>query len=147
MSALGNPHRTKMPAHPKQLKICAWNANGRMLERKLELETLFMEHDIDASLLSETLLSEKKKFKLRDYTIYENNTNRGTAIAVKSTCDHHEYPIPNLEVLEATAIKVRVQGVELAVVSTYKSPSVKFNENDYNKIFNLSQAVNCSRGL
>jgi len=129
-----------MDQENKQLKIYAWNACGGLYAKRHELESLLINNKVDICLLSETLIKDKQNFNIKNYKTYKNNTNRGTAILVKNDLNHYVIPI-DLEKLEATAIKIKTRGQEVAIISTYNSPSVKFNKADYTKIFKIAPIV------
>lgn len=125
------------------LKIVAWNAGGRIYDKKSEIEHFLHEHNVDILLISETLLKNSWKFKIQNYTTYKNrrdDTARGTAVLIKSNISHYEYPL-NLDTAEATANVVKIQGNELAIVSIYNSPSLEFHKNNYDKVFKIAPSV------
>ena len=129
-----------MDQENKQLKIYAWNACGGLYAKRHELELLLINNKVDICLLSETLIKDKQNFNIKNDKTYKNNTNRGTAILVKNDLNHYVIPI-DLEKLEASAIKIKTRGQEVAIISTYNSPSVKFNKADYTKIFKMAPIV------
>ena len=127
----------------KKLKICAWNACGGLANKKVEIENFLNSHDVDIFLVSETLLSDKCKFNFPSYKTYKNrsdNNKRCTAIFIKHSIDHFEIPLALTDV-EATAVIIKAKNKNIAIISTYNSPSKKFNKNDYDKIFKTASMV------
>lgn len=131
-----------MAIQSNKLKICAWNACGGLYNKKAEIENFLNTRKIDILLLSETLVKNPTKFNFIGYKTYKhkNENNRGTAVIVKCNLVHHEITI-NLETIEATAIKIKSHGSEIAIISTYNSPSKKFNKTDYDKLFRIAPTV------
>ena len=81
------------------------------------------------------------KFNFRGFKTYRNDNERGTAIIIKNEIKHYEIPINNLDSLEATAINIKTHNTEITIISTYNSPSIQFNKNDYDKILKSSPRI------
>ena len=86
-----------------KLNIVAFNFNGNLSLKKLDIAHFLNEYDVDILLLSETRF-KKNNFSIPNYRSYLNTNGRGTAILVKCNLSHHEVLI-QLEKIEATAIK------------------------------------------
>ena len=137
-----------------KLKICQWNARG-CKNKNVEIRNFLNHYNIDILLLSETLLTEKTKFKIPGYRVYrtdkivideededENKTStNGTAVIIKNGIKNYEIVINNLESLEASTVNIKANGETLTIISAYRSPNTSFNKNDLDKIFQISPKI------
>ena len=111
--------------------------------KKVEIENFSNSHNVDIFLISETLLSDKCKFKFSSYRTYKNcsdNNKIGTAIFIKHSINHFETPLASTD-FEARALIIKAKNKNIAITSTYISPSKKFDKNDYDKIFRTASIV------
>ena len=112
--------QTIMDNRPK-LRIYTWNVGGGSYQKKSELESFLVKHNVDVMLLQETLHKDHWQFKFPGYQTYKNwrnTTYRGTAILVKDGISHYEYPLNPTQII-ATAVIIKASGTEIGVVSTY----------------------------
>ena len=126
-----------------KLIICQWNEHS-CRKKKDELEQFLKSNNVDLCLLSETRLKNTDKFKICGYRVYRHdceNNKLGTAILVKNEISHYEVPIPDLKVLEATAVNILTKGVKVTVVSIYNSPKNVYCKEDMDTIFNCAPVV------
>lgn len=124
----------------KNLRICHWNAHG-CNKKKAELQSFLIDHSIDICLLNETLITENKTFKIPGYNVYKNYKFRGTAIAIKINIAHYECTPIGFEFIEVTAIKIKLKGSEVAIVSVYNPPRGNFSDKDFKLLFRIAPSV------
>ena len=113
-------------------------------KKKDELEQFLKSNNVDLCLLSETCLKNTDKFKISGYRVYRHdceNNKLGTAILIKNEISHYEVPIPDLKVLEATAVNILTKEVKVTVVSIYNCPRNAYFKEDMDTIFNSAPVV------
>jgi endonuclease/exonuclease/phosphatase family metal-dependent hydrolase len=108
------------------LKIVAWNANG-LCQHAQEINVFLNMNNIDIMLVSETHLTNKSKFNIRNYNIYQTNhpdgtAHGGTAILIKSELEHNELAKYSNEQLQATTIELKTNTGKLKISSIYCQP-------------------------
>jgi hypothetical protein len=94
--------------------------------RKLEMKHFLNRHGVDICLLIETFLKRGQAFWLANYVCHRTDrltAGDGTAILVRRGIVHHSVPVPGLNHLEATAIKVALAGKPAKILAAYLSPS------------------------
>lgn len=116
-----------MAASANSISICHWNACGLSdYSKQVELGLFLSKHNVDICLLNETLLSKTKKLKIPDYHQYINYMGRGTAVLVKKQgLKHHEIQVKGLEMIETSAVQIKVAQQKIAIVASYFSPNPK----------------------
>ena len=108
------------------LRIATWNANG-VSQRKLELAQFLHEKHIDVMLLSETHLTSKYNFQIRDYHFYGTNhpdgkAHGGTAILIRNRMKHHFYKEFAENHLQATSINIQLDDNTLLTLAAVYCP-------------------------
>lgn len=96
------------------------------------------------ALISETHLKPNNKFTLTNFKIYRTDrTNRpggGTAIIIDKHIKHVEILLPTLTRVEATAIKLELNGSHTTLISAYNPPG-NIDTRDIDKLLLTSNKV------
>lgn len=129
---------------PKYLKIATININS-IKQRKLELIDFVEQNKIDILLIQETWL-KGNRFTFPNFNIFRNDRlgrpGGGTMILVKQ--QYHASESFRTSVclhIEATFINIKCANQILTLGSVYCSPSVDFNGNCLNNIFETNNPI------
>jgi exonuclease III len=105
-----------------ELKICFWNARS-IRNKAIETFEFFEKNNIQIALLSETWLSISDKISFPGYkTVRKDRDNRrggGVAIIIRDDVDFSITSIPQLKVIEAIQISVKIDDQILLVTAVY----------------------------
>jgi hypothetical protein len=94
--------------------------------RNLVLEHFTNQHGADVCLLSKTFVNPGQAFRLANYVCHRTDrltAGDGTAILVRRGIVHRSVPVPGLNHLEGTAIKVMLAGKPVIILPGYLSHS------------------------
>lgn len=119
-----------------QFKVIYWNCQGA-LPSYPDINSLL--NDGDVCLLSETLLSPKKKLHFKDFRTFriDSDTNRrGLAIIIKNDLSFSIIPnTPNFpEALEIMGISIDLPHMNINIFNVYRSPSASFQVDSINAL-------------
>jgi endonuclease/exonuclease/phosphatase family metal-dependent hydrolase len=132
-----------MGKHLTHSDILFWNARG-IKTKKLELVNHLEANNIPVALIAETHLQPSITFKCANYFTYRSDrtTQRsgGTAILARRDINHIEFPLPQLQRIEATAIQLTLNKEPVILVSVY-SPPGKIFERDLDLLIGLGHKV------
>jgi exonuclease III len=132
-----------MGKHLTHSDILFWNAWG-IKTKKLELVNYLEANNIPVGLISETHLQPSITFKCANYFTYRSDitTQRGggTAILARRDISHIEFPLPQHQRIEATALQFRLNKEPVILVSVY-SPPGKIFERDLEILIGLGPKV------
>lgn len=134
------------------LRIATWNANG-VSQRKLELAQFLHEKHIDVMLLSETHLTSKYNFQIRDYHFYGTNhpdgkAHGGTAILIRNRMKHHFYKEFAENHLQATSINIQLDdNTLLTLAAVYCPPFHSIRSSIPGFLPSTRATLHCSRRL
>lgn len=128
-----------MDTKPKELHILSWNANG-ISNKKIELEELIHDNNIDIFLLQETFLKPSHSFSIANYKIYRNDrlTGRqgGTLIGIKKNLIHQRTQNLQTQEIENTSIEISMDdGSTYTIISAYLSPLKNILTEDLDILF------------
>ena len=125
-------HRSKKNV----FNVLFWNANG-ISPRISELRNYVNENNIDALLIQETKIRENKYLNIANYNSYHtfssaSQTGRcphgGTAIYIKRNIPHDEINNLNLQGIENTSIKIKINNADpFILTSTYVKNMSRIN--------------------
>lgn len=121
------------------LKILLWNANG-LLSRKVELELLLTNTNVDVILLTETHLHARHYFHIQGYKTYRAdhpNTigHGGAAILIKNTIPHHGYSNLATDSYQVSSVLIQLLPHPIVFSSIYCSPNKRIYHPDFLTIF------------
>ena len=126
------------------IRLAFFNANGIKRQKLLFIQFL-KEHNIDIALLSETFLKPNVTFKIRNYTVIRTDRTTGkkggTAVIIKSCLPYQPINLPQLETLEATAIKLLTTKEPITIISVYKSPPKELQLQDLRTLSQLNKHI------
>ena len=122
-----------------KLKIVVWNANG-ISQRKNEVQAFLIYHKIDIMLISETHLTTKNFFFIKDYFFYDtkhpnNKAHGGSGILIRRGIKHHMHSTIRKTYLQATSIVIEEWTGNCVVSAVYCSPRFANNE-QFSEFFN-----------
>jgi len=124
-----------------KFRILNFNANG-IYQDRLTLQELLHSLDVDVALICETKVPVWFQWRVPGYKVYNtrgpNPPFGGTAVLVKANITHALVDIPRLISLQATAIKIELEGFETVIGALYQSPSKPLEGNDFDTIIGLS---------
>ncbi|RVE41206.1 hypothetical protein evm_014144, partial [Chilo suppressalis] len=125
----------------KALRILYWNPGG-IRKHIDELRLLSTEQDAHIILLGETLLSDKHKLKIPNFTTYRRDEAtpdgtpfRGTAALVRRDLVHEELPWLPFKSTRTIGIRTKAGDKDLKVYAAYKPPQTQVQETDMDAIF------------
>ena len=103
------------------------NLNGLKKQHE-ELKHFIHEQNLDIILLNETHLRPCDKAKIPNYTLYRkdrlHNRGGGVAIYTKQSIKSTEFPLPQLNTIEACAVLIENDNFgELIIISVYNPPN------------------------
>lgn len=131
---------------PKSTKIIYWNAQA-LGQKRSELIQLITHLKIDIVLINETHLNSKNKFTFPNFITYRNDRKiagrsnyGGTAILIHRNIVHSPFNI-STKSIENTVIHININGVDLRLVSVYKSPGNVLNNSDLDSLLDTSADV------
>jgi predicted house-cleaning noncanonical NTP pyrophosphatase (MazG superfamily) len=122
------------------LSIVLWNANG-ILQHYNEFENFLHSERIDIALLTETHLTSRSTFYISGYRTYRTDhpldrSQGGSAVLVRSVLRHIMHPIdPPTVFLQATAVSVSTQNLEIVVSSIYCPPRFSISADNFKTFF------------
>lgn len=106
-------------------QVLSWNAQS-IMNKKHELLHHLQENRIPVALISQTHLRPSDKFSTRNYTSYRsdrpNRREGGVAIILHKSTKHIKIDLPQLNRLEAVAVRVNVDRHPVTLVSVYNPP-------------------------
>ncbi|RVE51172.1 hypothetical protein evm_004137 [Chilo suppressalis] len=152
----GSPELAAPGGHQhKALRIIYWNPGG--IRRHLdELRLLSTEQDAHIILLGETLLSDKHKLKIPNFTTYRRDEAtpygtpfRGTAALVRRDIVHDELPWLPFKSTRTIGVRTKTGDKDLKIYAAYKPPQTQVQETDIDSIFSddvptiLAGDLNC----
>lgn len=117
-----------------------------ILNQRTILITFLARHNIDIACITETHLSEVDVLKIPGYQVYRYDraaqiASGGVAVLIKKKIIHH--PIPNLPqlTLETIGVKIKLNDLYLTIISAYRQPKKKLNEEDLKTTFNTTEPL------
>lgn len=131
-------------AHKTILKISTWNSCS-LLGKIQQFSQFLKGHEIDIALISETWLTDVNPLKISGYTVYgtpQPTRKGGTAVVIKSYINHSQVAIPQLQEIQATAIKIYLEKRSIYIVAIYIPPkSSTVIADDLRKLTNLGDSL------
>lgn len=126
---------------PGALKICTWNPRS-ILNKRIELETLIMNHNPDVVCLSETWLTpENPNWELKGFITFRHDRHYarggGTLILcrrelVAGKIDLEDWCVDNFEI---KTVGIQTTIGRIVVVSIYVAPNNRICEESWNRLF------------
>lgn len=129
----------------KFIRFIELNANSIVSQKKREeLKHLIRTKMPSFVLLCETKLNASHKLTFPEYNFYRNDRSTiskggGTAILVKDIVKHEVLNTPKLTNMEATCVKIQLDGASFTIVSIYCT--TKVNERDLDTLLDLDEKV------
>lgn len=119
------------------LKIIIWNSNG-LIQHALELKKFIYDNMIDIALISETHMTSKSFFKMKNYTIYNTNhpddkAHGGSAIIINDKIKCIVLEDLRLTHLQSTTIQINDQYGPITISSLYCPPKYNLTSTQYDK--------------
>jgi exonuclease III len=110
------------------LTILQWNSNG-LNPRRDELDLLLQDRRIDIALITETHLTDKSFFKIRDYMTYrtdspDNRSHGGAGTSIS----HFLVPSHPTDFMQSTTIKVSRPGFDFSLSAVYCPPNKRIKQ-------------------
>lgn len=125
------------------MKIIHWNA--RSIQNKLdELKQLASDNEINIVALNETHLDAHKTLKAPGYKIYRNDRNKhggGVALFIKNDIEHYLYKTPKINNVESLSVMIKMNNLEILIISIYIPPKIPINYQDFSSLFLLHNHV------
>lgn len=129
------------PLSPSSLKVCTWNLRS-ILNKRIELETLIMNHNPDIICLSETWLTpENPNWELKGFTTFRHDRcytrGGGSLILCKKELISSRMNIENwcTDNFEMTVVGIQTTIGKIAVASIYIAPNKQINIESWNRLF------------
>jgi hypothetical protein len=110
-------------AHPVDIKILYWNANG--ISRDLhEFYNYLDRHSVDVALVYETFLKHDSKINSNcDYTLHRldrtTGPRGGVGIFIKKTIHHNVLPHFGTKLIEALGIEIQTTTSKISLITAY----------------------------
>ena len=122
-----------------KLKIVVWNANG-ISQRKNEVQAFLIYHKIDIMLISETHLTTKNFFFIKDYFFYDtkhpnNKAHGGSGILIRRGIKHHMHSTIRKTYLQATSIVIEEWTGNCVVSAVYCPPRFTISNEQFSEFF------------
>ena len=132
----------------RQLHVLHFNVQSAT-SKKIDIEQVAYDEQLDIIMLNETFLKPNKQFKLKGYTIHRHDRSRagrgGVCICVRNTIPCLvESKSPSNSIIEWITIrlpKILPNGEDLHVVSVYNPPSTEITEETMRKIVNHANTI------
>lgn len=135
-----------MSRHANNLiRLIELNANSIVSRKKREeLQYLINTKKSSITLLCETKLNANNKLLFPGFKLHRNDRSAiskggGTAILVREDIKHEVMNTPKLLNMEATCVKIQLEGASFTVISIYCT--TKVNERDLDVLLNLDEKV------
>lgn len=122
------------------LRLATWNING-LLKRQTELEAFVIDQKLDIVLISETHLTNKQDYHLKNYTFYRtdfpgNRPRGGTGILIHNRFQHHSHNYHNKVHLQATSVQlIEKNGKTLVFSAIYCPPRYRITQSQFSDFF------------
>jgi len=122
-----------------KLKIAIWNANG-ISQRKNEIQAFLIDHKIDIMLISETHLTTKNFFFIKNYFFYDtkhpnNKAHGGTGILIRRGIKHYMHSTFSKTFLQATSIVIEEWSGNCVFTAVYCPPKFAINKEQFSEFF------------
>lgn len=122
-----------------KLKIAVWNANG-ISQRKNEIQAFLIYHKVDIMLISETHLTTKNFFYIKNYWFYdtkhpENKARGGTGVLIRRGIKHYLHSNVSEKYLQATNITVEEWYGKCVFSAIYCPPRYVIDEEHFTAFF------------
>lgn len=112
-----------MPA-PRRFRIMFWNAQGiTNLTKRIQLEQLIIDQQIDIILLAETFLKQIHDFKISNFTVYRNDrllqARGGVAIILRNSLSHKLRTPLNTNIIENLSVEIILNNSPICITVAY----------------------------
>lgn len=125
-----------LPIRP--LTIILWNANG-LTSRRLELELLLTEKNIDVALITETHLLKTHHFSVPGYVCYRadhpSEAQHGAATLVKNSLAHFLHSTHSTDSMQVSTISLSLSSYSITLSSAYCSPNYTIYQHEFLSLF------------
>lgn len=121
------------------MRIILWNSNS-LYQHKEELNIFLRTHNIDIALITETRFTDKTCFQIPNYqtftTLHPDGTPRGgTAVLIKNSIPHEEYPSYSSYKIQATNVKINTTPFPLVISAVYCPPRFPISPAEFSHLF------------
>lgn len=122
-----------------RLKIVVWNANG-ISQSKSELQTFLLIHKIDVMLISETHLTNKHFFHIKNYFFYDtkhpdNKAHGGSGILIRRGIKHYPHSTISETYIQTTNVTVEETYGKCVFLAVYCPPRYIIDKEHFTAFF------------